>query len=132
LKKTLFTIVSWTPAIAYMALIFWLSSSPPPPPARAVPVYFDIKIIHIIEYGVLNLLVFLALDRTADIPFVWKMIYSVAITILYGLTDELHQVFVPGRSGKLIDIAANLIGCIIAQTGTALFRVKSSIGSVDI
>jgi len=110
-----------------MVLIFWLSSSPPPPPARAVPVYFDLKLIHIMEYGALNLLVFWALNRTTRIPFIWKIIYSIAITILYGLTDELHQVFVPGRSGKLIDIAADLIGCIIAQTGAVLFRVKSRV-----
>lgn len=115
-----------------MALIFWLSSSSPPPPAKAVPVYFDIKLIHIMEYGVLSLLVFWALDRTTSTPFVWKIIYSISITMLYGLTDELHQVFVPGRSGKLIDITADLIGCIIAQTGVVFFRVKSAREFIDI
>ena len=114
----------WLPAALYMGLIFYLSSSPPPQAARAVPAYFDIKIIHIIEYGLLNLLVLFALDKTSDIPFVWKALYSAAITIIYGLTDELHQVFVPGRSGKLIDIVANLIGCIIAQLSVVAFRVK--------
>ncbi len=107
-----------------MAFIFYLSSFPPPQAAREVPVYFDIKLIHIMEYGALNLLVFFALDRTTRIPFVWKMVYSIAITILYGLTDELHQVFVPGRSGKLIDIAANFIGCMVAQSFVFAFRVK--------
>jgi len=113
-----------------MALIFYLSSSPPPQAAREVPIYFDIKLIHVVEYGVLNLLVFWALDKTSDIPFIWKIIYSVAITILYGLTDELHQIFVPGRSGKLIDIAANLIGCIFAQFSIFAFRVKFR-GNID-
>jgi len=107
-----------------MALIFYMSSSLPPQAAKEVPVYFDIKLIHIVEYGILNLLVFWALDRTSDIPYIWKIIYSVAITILYGLTDELHQVFVPGRSGRLIDIAANLVGCVIAQIFVFAFLVK--------
>lgn len=124
LARIILKILYWLPAVLYMALIFYLSSSQPPQAAREVPAYFDIKMIHIVEYGVLNLLVFFALDRTSNMPFIWKIIYSVAITILYGLTDELHQVFVPGRSGKLIDVAANLIGCAIAQAGVYSFRVK--------
>ncbi len=114
----------WLPAVFYMALIFYLSSSPPPQAARDVPVFFDIKLIHIMEYALLNFLIFFAIDKTSDIPFLWKAVYSVAVTMMYGLTDELHQVFVPGRSGRLIDIAANLIGCAAAQACIAVFCVK--------
>jgi len=108
-----------------MALIFVLSSFPPPQAAREVPIYFNVKLIHIIEYGVLNLLVYWAISRTSSMTYGWRASYSVAITVLYGLTDELHQVFVPGRSGQLIDIFANLIGCVSVQLGIFVVRLKS-------
>lgn len=116
----------------YMALIFFLSSAPPPQAARTVPVYFDIKIIHIVEYGVLNLLVYWALAKTWDIGYIWKAVFSVATAVLYGLTDELHQVFVPGRSGQLVDIAANFLGCTITQASVFMFRVKFRRNNYDI
>ncbi len=99
-----------------MALIFYMSSFPAPEPVKAVPIFFDIKIVHIVEYGFLSFLVYYALDNTTSLSLFWKMIFSVEITILYGLTDELHQIFVPGRSGRLVDIFANFIGCVIFQS----------------
>lgn len=115
----------WLPAFSYMALIFVLSSFPPPQAAREVPIYFNVKLIHIIEYGVLNLLVYWAISRTSSMTYGWRASYSVAIAVLYGLTDELHQVFVPGRSGQLIDIFANLIGCVSVQLGIFVCRMRS-------
>ncbi len=116
--------IYWIPAILYMALIFYMSSHPAPEAAREVPIYFDIKIVHIVEYAILSLLFFFALDRTARIPLVWKLIYAVALTYLYGLTDELHQVFVPFRSGQLIDTMANLIGASAAQAFVWMLNIE--------
>lgn len=132
MKKYLLNILFWAPAVLYMALIFFLSSAPPPQAARTVPVYFDIKIIHIVEYGVLNLLVYWALAKTSCIAYGWRAAFSVGITVLYGLTDELHQVFVPGRSGQLVDVAANFLGCTIAQASVFMFRVKFRQNNDDI
>ena len=100
----------------YIALIFYMSSHPAPAPVRAVPIYYDIKIVHIIEYALLSLLLFFGFYRTTKIPILWMCIYSVALTYIYGLTDELHQVFVPMRSAKIEDTIANLIGASIMQT----------------
>lgn len=100
-----------------MALIFYMSSNPVPPPAREVPIFYDIKLIHIIEYGILSALYFYAIDKTSKIPLIWKMIYAVMLTLIYGLTDEFHQIFVPGRSARIADVAANVIGAIITQAG---------------
>lgn len=115
----------WLPSILYMALIFYLSSYPPPEPVKSAPIFFDIKLVHIIEYGILNLLLYWAIDKTIDIPDNWKIIYSIALTILYGLTDELHQVFVPGRSGRLIDIVANFFGCVVTQYIISIYKKRS-------
>lgn len=106
MKKAIY----WAPAILYMALIFYMSSFPAPEAAGAFPIYFDVKAIHIVEYGVLTYLLFFALDKTTEISFAWKIVFSIALSYLYGLMDELHQVFVPRRSAALIDTVANIIG----------------------
>lgn len=108
-------LLCWLPAVLYMILIFYLSSYPAPPPAKAMPIYFDIKLIHIIEYGVLSALIFFALNRTTKISLTWQIIYSITLTYMYGLTDEFHQIFVIGRSASLIDTIANFIGASLFQ-----------------
>lgn len=118
----------WVPAILYMAVIYYLSCSAAPEPAKAMPIYRYIKTIHIIEYGLLSVLMFFALAKSADRPSGWKFVYAAALTYIYGLTDELHQVFVPSRSGQLTDTIANLIGiCLfLALIRTAIKTGKSS------
>ena len=106
-------ILYWLPAFLFMALIFYMSGNPAPEPVKAVPIYYEIKLVHIVEYGTLCALIFYALYKTAKIPLNWQIIFSVTLTYIYGLTDELHQVFVPTRSGKLVDTVANLIGSAI-------------------
>lgn len=108
-------LLRWLPAVLYMILIFYLSSYPAPPPAKAMPIYFDIKLIHIIEYGVLSALIFFGLNRATKIPLAWQIIYSITLTYMYGLTDEFHQIFVVGRSASLIDTIANFVGASLFQ-----------------
>ncbi len=108
-------LIAWLPATLYMCLIFYMSSHPAPAPIKAVPIYYDIKLVHVIEYGVLSGLIFFGIFNTYDIPLSWMSIYSITLTYIYGLTDELHQVFVPSRTGRLTDTIANFIGAIIFQ-----------------
>jgi VanZ family protein len=35
---------------------------------------------------------------------------SILVSILYGATDEYHQLHVPGRSASVYDLAANALG----------------------
>ena len=39
---------------------------------------------------------------------------SVVLSILYGVFDEIHQVFVPGRSAGFFDIFVDSVGVFIA------------------
>lgn len=105
----------WIPVLLYMALIFYLSSQPAPEQIKAVPIYCDIKIVHVVEYGILSLLFFFGIFKTAKIPLIWICVFSVVLTYIYGLTDELHQVFVPTRSGCPVDTLANFIGALLTQ-----------------
>ena len=38
------------------------------------------------------------------------MLLAVLLTVAYGLTDEVHQSFVPGRTPELRDLAADALG----------------------
>jgi VanZ family protein len=98
-----------------MASIFFMSSGQPPEPAKHAPIFLRIKLTHFIEYAVLNLLIFFAIRTTTRIPYSWQAVYAVFLTYIYGLTDELHQVFVLGRSASFIDSFTNLAAAVTAQ-----------------
>jgi len=115
LRKLFVNAVCWAPAILYMALIFHLSSGPVPEPVKHTPIFVQIKVSHITEYAILNLLLFFAIRTTTKVPYGWQAVYSIFLTYIYGLTDELHQVFVPGRSASFIDSFTNLISAVLVQ-----------------
>ena len=46
------------------------------------------------------------------------IIYSIAFTFMYAITDELHQLFVSGRSGEIRDVVIDTAG---ASFGTMMF-----------
>ena len=51
-------------------------------------------------------------DRVSIIR--WKnVLVSVCIAVLYASTDELHQLFVPGRSGQVNDVLIDGCGAVI-------------------
>jgi len=91
-----------------MALLFFLSSlsSVPAPPG-----FFTDKHEHFFFYGILAALTLRALARGE-----WKgvaaatVIGAVIISSAYGVSDEFHQRFVPGRSYELLDMAADATG----------------------
>ena len=42
------------------------------------------------------------------------------LTLLYAMSDELHQAFVPGRTGRLQDIGTDLVGAVIGVAIAAM------------
>jgi VanZ family protein len=49
------------------------------------------------------------------------VVYSIIFTFLYGVSDEIHQYFVPGRVFSIFDILANGLGAI---AGTLVFYYR--------
>ena len=77
------------------------------------------KAAHISAYFVLGILI-CSLLKEYHLRIKHLVIASIALAMLYACTDELHQMFVLGRSGEvrdvLIDTAGAAVGVIIYAT----------------
>ena len=71
-------------------------------------------IFHFIEYGVLGVLLMLALLKLETDHAAAKLLVAVIlIGVIYGVTDEIHQIFVPGRVFSLLDMVFDGLGTLI-------------------
>ena len=117
-------VLYFLPAILYMGLIFYLSSRPAPPLAREWPTWWGIKSIHVVEYAVLAGLLWCGFARgTVARPWVIALA-SVAVTFLWGISDEIHQAFVPERTALAMDAVSDLVG---GLAGIALCAVLGAL-----
>jgi len=98
-------------SLGYMGLIFHLSSKPSLPIPPLFP-YQD-KLFHFTAYGILGFLLSSALPEK-------KIWVPALLASLYGISDEFHQSFVPGRSCDLLDWFADSFGAI---SGSYLFFI---------
>lgn len=72
------------------------------------------KSAHIFEYFVLGILMLNVLRYYCK-PSFKLVILSAMLCILYACTDEIHQLFVPARTGKIIDVFIDSIGIILGS-----------------
>ncbi len=106
----------WLPVIAYAALIFYISSIPFfYLPGLAGTSYEQIDpdrfALHFIEYAVFGVLLFRALSNTHAHGMAERALaLTLVLGFAYGLTDEMHQYFVPFREPSVFDILANGLG----------------------
>jgi VanZ family protein len=91
-----------------MVAIFGASSIPD---LQASPAGLSDKTVHALVYGLLGALVLRAVARAewAGVTLV-AVLTAALISGLYGVTDELHQSFVPGRSIEALDMVADAAG----------------------
>ena len=97
----------WAPVVAWMALLFAISGQAV---VSAVPGLPD-WVTHGAGYGMLAVLVCRALSggRLRGVT-VRVAVTAAFIAFAYGVTDELHQSFVPGRHADAWDLLKNLAG----------------------
>lgn len=109
------TLRYWGPVGLYAALIFGGSSISTPPEviASVLKEIWD-KALHLCEYGLLGALAYRACRHAAG-PWVAQhaVIVAVAGCAIYGLSDELHQLFVPFREGDSLDLVADTMGALL-------------------
>ena len=74
------------------------------------------KIAHVTEYLILGLLMFNVLMQYN----ISNIYYAIILCVIYSCTDEIHQLFINGRSGSIRDVLIDSIGIII---GTYLYKL---------
>lgn len=116
-------VLAWLPACLYMGLIWALSSiALPDLPLDSVPLRD--KGVHFLEYGALGMLVAHATLRTWPTRSAARTLpLAVLITFAWGVLDEIHQGFVPGRSAEVLDLVADGLGAVAGAAFRFAVRV---------
>lgn len=107
--------------LLYCAGIFWLShQSSPPVPETGFP-QAD-KVAHLILFGGLAGIISVGLHRAGRTHAPWIHRFGpVLFATAYGLTDEIHQLFIPLRTFSLLDLLANFTGAALAHAAVSTF-----------
>ncbi|MGD8992858.1 MAG: VanZ family protein [Desulfobacterales bacterium] len=103
--------IYWLPPILYCLAIFVQSDFPGSEHMPDVR-FFD-KLLHFTAYALLGILFYRAYDTLKfrlDRKFL--ILFSIASASLFGISDEIHQYFVPSRYAEMADVVANTIGSI--------------------
>ncbi len=101
----------WLPLIVACLAIFIQSSHPGP--ERMPDVRFLDKLLHFGAYAVLGILFFRAYETLPLKNNCNLLIFiSIVSATLYGISDEIHQYFVPFRHADMMDVVANTLGSI--------------------
>ncbi len=113
--------VRWLSVALWMAGLFYLShqSAPLEPIAAGVnPV-----LAHVVVYAILAILLYIAVAPPANATSRWvPAAIAFALAVLYGVGDEVHQAFVPGRIASEADVLADAVG---AAIGIAVLLIAS-------
>ena len=118
-KKLNTFLYRWLPLIAYCLAIYIQSDLPSP---EQIPSFeFSDKILHFLAYAVMGVLFYRAYQtlRIKD-NLQMLILLSVFSASLYGISDEIHQHFVPFRDGDFLDVIANILGAI---SGVCLYHL---------
>jgi VanZ family protein len=121
----------WLPVVIWMAVIFSASGDtksaqrssrliepfirwffPDLSPDQVWPIVQVVrKCAHLTEYAILALLLWRALRAKAQPGWSWRMAGHAWVgVVLYAITDEVHQCFVPTRMGSPWDVLLDSIG----------------------
>lgn len=102
------------PAAWVMATIWWLSDREtlPTPPGLTSEIWSYAG--HVGMFGLLALTVWWALGMNSRLLNRERDWYAIGIATAYGVLDEFHQSFVPGRDTSALDVLADFIGATLA------------------
>ena len=112
-KRTERTLRTWILVVAYLVLIFGVSSIPQSSLSRA---HFKVsdKLAHLAEYAGFGLLLTVALRGTLRRARRWVlMVIVVLVGAVVGALDETYQATVPGRERELLDWVADVAGVLV-------------------
>jgi VanZ family protein len=98
-------------AIGWACVIYYLSSLPGTDTPPLFP--HQDKLLHAAAFGVLGFLVLGALRPGRGGHSRLQLVSAIAIAGIYGILDEVHQRYVPGRMPDILDVVADLVGAVL-------------------
>lgn len=101
----------WGPVAVWAGVIFLFSSIP----NLKTELEYDFllrKIAHITEYFILTFLLYRAFVGSFNMNPVRLFMYPAALSLLYAMSDEIHQYFVVGRNCAIQDVLIDSVGII--------------------
>ena len=98
-------------ALGWASVIFYLSSQPG---ADIPPMFYgEDKLLHAFVFGILGFLTLGAMKTTVDGYHPFQPWLAVILVTVYGVLDEVHQHFVPGRTPDIYDVMADAAGAML-------------------
>ena len=94
----------WLPVVAWAALIYVLSAQPDLSTGLGTWDLVLRKLAHTVEYAILGALLLRALEART---------IALVAGVAYAISDEIHQSFVPGRQGSVLDVLIDSAGVAI-------------------
>ena len=103
----------WFPVFIWCGGIFYLSGIPN---LQTEWGFWDSilrKFAHITEYFILTFLLYRAIKKSFALSPSYLIFWPFILSFLYAISDEIHQNFVPTRSGNIGDVLIDALGIIL-------------------
>lgn len=120
-KKIISFLQFQSPLIAWCVFVYTVSSIPSPN-IPALGTYTD-KVIHFGVFGTLCWLAHIAFHYQPNIVLKkYSLLTAIFFTVVFGMSDEAHQMFTPGRTADIFDIVADTVGGLVYSAIYLRFR----------
>jgi len=127
MRTSTYKIYKMVPMLIVMGTIFFLSHKTGDEIQLPAFAHSDL-VAHMLIYAVLGGAILYAWNTRFKVYQPIRVVcYTVAICLLYGVSDEFHQSFVPGRYVSAMDVVADTVGAILISAGWWVYSKKSFI-----
>lgn len=81
------------------------------------------KTAHFTLYFLLGL-AFISFLYEFDLTNKKLILYTILFVFIYACSDEIHQLFIPGRSGEILDVLIDTAGGLVSSILYTCFRIR--------
>ena len=102
-------LLSWLPAIVWAGTIFYFSTQTTIKHPHPWLFAHD-KWVHGTIFFMLSSCVYFGFRKGEQLPPLRAALFALILSSLYGVSDEIHQIFTPTRSSDPMDWVADTVG----------------------
>lgn len=114
----------WLPAVVWMGILFVLSGRTSQDLKTWFPLFSSFDWGHFVAYFVLAWTYYYALWPKRQVLHIRR--WAVALAVAYGVTDEIHQAFVPTRHPDVMDLFVDFCGAAAAMGLARLWEARKT------